>query len=154
MLRYVSIVAAIALLGTPSVATAQDPTLKKASIQFHTGSDDKDKDTALSVWLSVGTSTIAKKVGFANDNKRFAEKSSSENFELGDVDETLKKSAVKDGVKTRLLMETKDGGDDNWWVKWTITLEWSDGSTTTIKHDKYERYDDDEHTDGTYTDKP
>ena len=143
------------LLVTLTISFAgAEPTLKKASIQFHTGSDDKDKDTKLSVWIMSSSKTIARKVGFANDNKRFAENASSENFDLGDVDTNVTKSDVANGVKTRILFETKDGGDDNWWTKWTLTFEFSDGSTITALHAESVRFDDDEFTDGTWTDKP
>jgi hypothetical protein len=127
------------------------PTLKRAWIQFHTGKDDKDSDTALAVWLRTGDTQLASLDGFGNHEK-FAERSDSSKFELGHVDTSVKKSTVGDCVTTRIKMTTKDGGDDNWWFRFTVTLEWSDGSQTSIYHPVDERYDDDERVDAEFTD--
>ena len=116
-------------------------TLTEVKVQFHTLHDDKDHDTTLTMWIKVGSKTIAYSEGFAND-MRFPDHTDSAVIALGEVDKKILKEELVPGVKARLRMKTV--GDDNWWFKFTLTFKFSDDSTLTMHHPIAERFDDDE----------
>jgi hypothetical protein len=130
--------------GSSSFSSTGGPmsaTLTEVKVQFHTLHDDKDHNTSLSMWIKIGSATIAYSEGFAN-NTRFPDHTDSPVFALGEVDKKITKDQVVTGVKARLRMVTV--GDDNWWFKFTLIFKFTDDSTITMNHPTAERFDDDE----------
>jgi len=115
--------------------------LTEASIQFHTGQDDKDHDTALSVTVAhVGGRVYAYREKFAGDLV-FPDWTKSEVFNLPVTDGNVTPAQIKDGIK--LFIEIHPNGDDNWWTKWVVTLI-VDGKAYHFVQKDFVYFDDDD----------
>lgn len=141
-----------AFVAMPSATYADDAKLESIKIQYKTTKDDKNSGTKLWTYVKIGGDTIGSLEKYA-DNTKFDNNSNSSDYFLMSIDKSITKSQVKKGVRAQIKMETKDGDDDNWWFKFTLTFAFADGTTVTMDSNET-RFDDDEKVEETFELKP
>ena len=104
---------------------ADAQTLETVRITFHVKDDDKDDDTKVWAKVKVGSKTIASLDGFG-DGTTYKDWGHYK-VKLDTVDKQLTREKVEAGAKVSLKIETV--GNDDWRFTYTVTFEFSDGST-------------------------
>ena len=123
------LIAAAAALILPD-AGAEAQTLAKVSITFHVEDDDKDHDTKVWARVKVGSKAIAARDGFG-DGVTYKDWEHRK-VELEKVDKQLTPERVEDGA--RVFLKIEPVGNDDWSFTYTLTFEFSDGSTIEMDH--------------------